>query len=109
MHATSIAPAVVFDEDGLVLDPLSWNEDVAQSIAYQDGIGPLTENHWKIIRSLRDYYAEFGVAPAMSQVCRAQDMPRHAVHDLFRSCLGAWRISGLPNPGQEATAYLGDM
>jgi len=29
-----------------------------------------------------------------------------AGHMLFPSCLAAWRIAGLPDPGEEAKAYL---
>jgi len=27
----------------------------------------------------------------------------------FTTCLGAWRVAGLPNPGEEAKSYLNDM
>ena len=31
--------------------------------------------------------------------------PRQA-HHLFSSCRSLWRIAGLPNPGEEAKAYM---
>jgi tRNA 2-thiouridine synthesizing protein E len=31
------------------------------------------------------------------------------VNDLFGYCLVAWRVAGLPNPGEEARSYLGSM
>ena len=100
---------VEFDEDGLMMIPAQWNETVAQEIARRDGIGQLTDEHWEVIRSLREHYAKFGVAPAMINICRSHGKDRHWVHDLFQTCLNAWRVAGLPNPGEEAKAYLNDM
>lgn len=102
-------PEVAFDEDGLLKDPAQWNEALAVEIARLDGIGRLTEEHWEVIRSLREHYAKFGVAPAMSHICRRHGKDRYWIHDLFHTCLGAWRVAGLPNPGEEAKTYLSDM
>lgn len=109
MHAVTEGQTLEFDEDGLLKDPAQWNETVAAEIARREGIGALTEEHWEVIRSLREHYARFGVAPAMINVCRQHGKPRHWVHDLFQTCLNAWRVAGLPNPGEEAKAYLSDM
>jgi tRNA 2-thiouridine synthesizing protein E len=109
MPATTAAPIrALFDEDGLLVDPAAWNETLAREIANDCAIGELTPDHWEVIRALREHYARFGVAPAMSQVCRRQHKDRHWVHDLFHTCLNAWRVAGLPNPGEEAKSYLSD-
>jgi len=100
---------VEFDEEGLMKDPGQWTEAVARAIAEQDEVGELTEAHWHVIQSLRDHYAKFGVAPAMSHVCWTLGMGKFCVHDLFSTCMEAWRVAGLPNPGEEAKAYLTDM
>lgn len=97
------------DESGLLIDSGAWNESVARELAASDGITELTEDHWKIIRALREHYAKFGVAPAMHQICRAQGHDWQWAHELFHTCLGAWRIAGLPDPGEEAKSYLSDM
>jgi len=107
-HAESVK-ALEFDEDGLLIDPEAWNEAVARSIARHEGIDVLTDEHWKVIHSLREYHAKHGVAPAMSHICRVHGRGKHWIHDLFHTCLGAWRVAGLPNPGEEAKAYLSDM
>jgi tRNA 2-thiouridine synthesizing protein E len=109
MFAVQKPPEVEFDEDGLLKEPARWNEAIAAEIARRDGIGELTEEHWKVIRLLREHYAKFGVAPAMSHVCRRHGKGWQWVHDLFHTCLGAWRVAGLPNPGEEAKTYLNDM
>lgn len=102
-------PIPSFDEDGLLLDPGDWNEAVAQQTATLNGIPHLTDDHWRVIDALRQHYARFGVAPPMNSVCRAEGEDRNWIHDLFDTCLNAWRVAGLPNPGEEAKTYLNDM
>mgnify|MGYP001573785991 CR=1 FL=1 len=51
------------DEDGFIVDPNHWNEDVARALAGTEGIDELTEEHWGVMNYLRDYYQKFGVAP----------------------------------------------
>ena len=102
------SPVFDLDDDGLLKDPAQWNETVAREIARQLDIVELTDEHWEVIRALREHYAQFGVAPAMNNVCRQHGRDRYWVHDLFHSCLNAWRVAGLPNPGEEAKSYLSD-
>lgn len=97
------------DEDGLIVDPDQWNEEVANTLAKQIGVAPLTEDHWLVIYALRNYYKHFGVAPAMNTVCHRLGKEKFWVHDLFQTCLNAWCVAGLPNPGEEAKSYLNDM
>jgi tRNA 2-thiouridine synthesizing protein E len=102
--AERVAPQ--FDEDGLLANPEAWSEELAREIARREGLGELGPEHWEVIRALREHYSSYGVAPAMSQVCRRHHKDRHWVHDLFQTCLNAWRVAGLPNPGEEAKSYL---
>jgi tRNA 2-thiouridine synthesizing protein E len=108
VSALSVKPAIEYDEDGLLRNPQQWSEAVAGHIARELGLGELTDDHWQVIRALRAYYAEYGVAPAMIRVCRQHDRGLDWVHGLFESCLNAWRVAGLPNPGEEAKSYLSD-
>ena len=97
-----------FDDDGLLINPEDWNEDLARETARNNGIAELTDDHWLVIHALRAHFAKHGVAPAMMQICRHLRHDRHWVHDLFHTCLNAWRVAGLPNPGEEAKTYLSD-
>ena len=97
------------DEHGLLIDPQQWNEAVAQLLAAEKGISVLTDAHWAIIHALREHYAKFEFPPAMSHLCRKQGMSINCAHELFYTCLTAWQVSGLPNPGEEAKSYLSAM
>jgi tRNA 2-thiouridine synthesizing protein E len=100
---------LAFDENGLLLNAEDWNKNVALIIAKRIGIDRLTTDHWAVIHALRLHYSRFGVAPAMHNICRANGKKSSWVHDLFHTCLDAWRVAGLPDPGEEAKSYLSDM
>jgi tRNA 2-thiouridine synthesizing protein E len=110
MSSTSIITTTeLFDEDGLVRDFSSWSESLAETLARDAGIGPLADAHWKIIHAMREHYALLGVAHAMHRICRDAGIERQQVNELFGYCLVAWRVAGLPNPGEETKAYLSSM
>ena len=102
-----VAFTELFDEDGFMLKPCLWDESLAESIALDDGIINLTQAHWNIIRTLRAHYYEYGEAlPAFRHVCYINKMGKYCVDNLFHSQREAWRIAGLPNPGEEAKSYM---
>jgi tRNA 2-thiouridine synthesizing protein E len=107
--AEKFIPLPSVDENGLLINPDDWDEHIAVGIAYRIGITRLTPDHWKVINALRQHYDRFGVAPAMHNVCHRHGQDDAWVHKLFNTCLDAWRVAGLPDPGEEARAYLSDM
>ena len=97
----------LLNSEEFLRDPGQWNEQVATIIARFDGLPPLTHDHWVIIRELRNHFEHFGVAPpAFSHICIANHMDKHCVDKLFRSQREAWRVAGLPDPGEEARTYM---
>jgi sulfur relay (sulfurtransferase) DsrC/TusE family protein len=94
------------DEAGFMRDPDHWNTSAARMLADIYEVGPLGRDHWAIIYYLREHRLTYGSLPPMSQVCRTHGMQRGAVQRLFGGCLQAWRISGLPDPGEEAKTYM---
>jgi TusE/DsrC/DsvC family sulfur relay protein len=101
--------SIELDDAGLLVDPGAWNADVARELARRLGIGELSEEHWAVIRALREHYEKHGVAPAMNNICRPHGKDWHWTHELFNTCLNAWRVAGLPDPGEEAKSYLSGM
>ena len=93
--------------EGFLDDPRDWSEDVAIVLAQCDGLPELTHDHWLIINALREHYQRFGTAPpAFSHLCNQHHLGRHCLERLFRSEREAWRIAGLPDPGEEAKTYM---
>ncbi|MCP5406050.1 MAG: TusE/DsrC/DsvC family sulfur relay protein [Chromatiaceae bacterium] len=99
--------ALALDEDGFLVDPLLWSEQVGRIIAEMSGIGPLQPEHWAVVYFLRDHYMRLGAIPPMRRICRSSALSRRDMKRLFGNCLEVWRIAGLPNPGEEAKSYMG--
>jgi len=99
------AGTVLFDEDGYLVDQNVWSEQLGAEIADEEGVGPLTEKHWRVLHHVRDKYFRIGALPSMRRVCRETALSKAQIYALFGGCLVIWRIAGLPNPGEEAKAY----
>ena len=97
---------VTIDADGFLADPSQWTQQTAQMIADLDGIGVLGPDHWTVIYYLREHHLTYGSIPPIPQVCRTTHLDKHAVERLFGACRDAWRVAGLPNPGDEALSYM---
>ena len=95
-----------FDADGFLVDPDQWSEPLAEQTARCDGIGPLDELQMTLLRILRREYARHGSVTALSHVCHLAGEPPDCMQHLFPGAREAWRLAGLPNPGEEAKTYL---
>ena len=91
---------IQIDEDGFIQEPEKWNEAVAKAIAETEEVEELTDDHWKVINYLRDYYQEYGVAPMVRKLCKETGVSLKEIYELFPSgpAKGACKIAGLPKP-----------
>jgi TusE/DsrC/DsvC family sulfur relay protein len=106
-HTLSAKPPrpLPLDAEGFVVDSTLWSPGMARAIARLDDLR-LTPEHWNIVYYLRERHLASGAIPSVSQICRSQGLDRSAVRRLFGSCREAWRISGLPYPGEEALTHM---
>jgi tRNA 2-thiouridine synthesizing protein E len=88
------------DEDGFMQEPEMWNEEVAAALATTEGVDDLSENHWKVVNYLREYYLQFGVAPMIRKLCKQTGFSLKEIYELFPSgpAKGACKVAGLPKP-----------
>jgi len=88
------------DEDGFIQDPEGWDEEVAKSLAETEEVPELTDEHWKVVQFIRDYYIEFGSAPMIRKLCKSTGCKLKRIYELFPSgpAKGACKIAGLPKP-----------
>jgi TusE/DsrC/DsvC family sulfur relay protein len=88
------------DEDGFMQEPGDWTKDVAMALATTEGVDDLTEEHWKLVDYLRNYYLQFGVAPMIRKLCKETGFDLKKVYALFPSgpAKGACKVAGLPKP-----------
>ncbi len=59
-NATGALPAA--DDEGYLIDPDDWNDDVAVALARREGI-ELTDLHWQALRYMRGYLDEHQLIP----------------------------------------------
>lgn len=97
---TLAGKAFEVDEDGFIADTSLWSEDVAKALATTEGIDNLTEEHWKVIRFLREYYLKFNVAPPIRMLCKQTGFQLKYIYQLFPTgpAKGACKLAGLPKP-----------
>ncbi|OPZ73990.1 MAG: Sulfite reductase, dissimilatory-type subunit gamma [Firmicutes bacterium ADurb.Bin456] len=91
---------IELDEDGFIIDPEEWTEEVARVFAAREGISDLTGEHWKVINYLHQYYSENQIAPMIRVLCKDTGFSLKRIYELFPTgpAKGACRIAGLPKP-----------
>ncbi len=92
--------SIEVDEDGFMQEPEGWDERVALALASTEGVNELTDDHWKVVHYLRDYYQQFGVAPMIRKLCKQTGFKLKEIYELFPSgpAKGACKVAGLPKP-----------
>lgn len=90
---------LALDEDGFLENADEWNEEVALALAATEEV-ILTEKHWELINYLRNYYAEYNVAPMVRKLVKDSGKTMQEIYELFPSGpgKGACKIAGLPKP-----------
>ncbi len=88
------------DEDGFIQNPDEWDQAVAADLAKTEGVEDLTDEHWKVVNFLRDYYLEFNMAPMIRKLCKSTGFKLKEIYELFPSgpAKGACKLAGLPKP-----------
>jgi TusE/DsrC/DsvC family sulfur relay protein len=91
---------IELDKDGFMIDPDLWNEMVARAIAGTEGIEAMTEDHWKVVNYIREYWKEHDLAPAVRLICKDLGLGVRQIYKLYTSgpARGACRVAGLPKP-----------
>ena len=96
----------MFDADGFFLVPGLWSETLANRIAQADGMEELSSVQLDLLHTLRNEYKKNGAVTAFSHICHLRGQGPNCLQHLFPGPREAWRIAGLPNPGEEAKAYM---
>ena len=94
------AAGVEFTHDGFFAHPEQWTEAMVPDLAARDGIDPLTDEHWQVIRFVRTEYLAKGSGPALRALSRSSGIPMKRLFELFPKgpAKVAARIAGIPKP-----------
>ncbi len=93
------------DDDGYLVNYEDWNETVARALAEREGAGELTGDKMDILKFMRQYYKEYNFFPILRFVCKNVGQPKDCVIAKFIEPVIAWKIAGLPNPGDEVNMF----
>ena len=98
--ATYAGTTVGVDDQGFFTDPGQWTEAMAPEIAAAAGVPPLTEDHWRVIKLMREEYAEHGTGPSVRALGRISGMPVKELYQLFPKGPAklAAKVAGIPKP-----------
>jgi tRNA 2-thiouridine synthesizing protein E len=88
------------DEDGFINKFESWTRDWVDYVKTTEGIEELTDEHWKVINVLQDYYKKNGIAPMVRILSKVTGYKLKYIYELFPSGpgKGACKMAGLPKP-----------
>ena len=96
------------DKHGYLLNPDDWSEAIALHIAGLENI-TMTDNHWEVVRFVRDFYQQYQTSPAIRMLVKAMAKQLGAdkgnsiyLYKLFPKgpAKQATRIAGLPKPAK---------
>jgi TusE/DsrC/DsvC family sulfur relay protein len=87
------------NDEGFMIDPTEWDEELAGSLAAQIGLD-LTDEHWKAIRFLRDDYAQEGETATLRRISVMGGIPTKSLFQLFpqKPAKKLAYVAGLPKP-----------
>jgi len=91
------------DDEGYLIEPDSWTEDIARQLAAEEKI-VLSNEHWMVIRFMRDYYEDHQIAPdvrhVMKHLKKESGADRNRMFQLFPYgyVKQACKIAGMKRP-----------
>ncbi len=81
---------IATDQEGYIQDMDSWSEGFARAQAEKEGL-VLTEEHWEVIRYIRDYYEQHQVQAQVRDMIKhfrniwgPERGNNHYLHEIFR-------------------------
>ena len=91
---------VKLNDEGFLTDPNQWNEGVAIELARREGIDPLTDRHWQVIRFMRSEYKAKGTGPTVRVLGKTSGVSIKELYELFPKGPAkiAAKIAGIPKP-----------
>ncbi len=91
---------VEVNDEGFLLDSTSWTREIAEAIAEEIGIAPLSDKHWQVIEFCRKDATEQKQPPGLRRISKLSGINMKELYQLFPKGPGklAARVSGLPKP-----------
>jgi tRNA 2-thiouridine synthesizing protein E len=91
---------VELNDEGFFVDANQWTEDMAVELAKREGIDPLTDQHWQVVRFMRSEYLAKGTGPTVRVIGKTSGVSIKELYQLFPKGPAkiAAKIAGIPKP-----------
>ena len=88
------------NEEGFLTDPSQWTEAIATELARREGIDPMSDRHWVVVRFMRSEYEAKGTGPTVRVLGKTSGVPVKELYQLFPKGPAklAAKIAGIPKP-----------
>ncbi len=98
--ATIAGVQVDLDAEGFMTDPKQWTKEIAETIARDNGIDPLTQKHWQVIDFCRADNEAKGTPPTVRRITKQTGISTKEMYQLFPKGPGVLssKIAGLTKP-----------
>ncbi len=92
--------AVETNDEGFLTDSSQWTPEIAERLAEEAGVGPLTDKHWTVLTFCREDAAQQGQPPGLRRISKLSGVNMKELYQLFPKGPGklAAKIAGLPKP-----------
>ena len=97
---TIAAHDVELNDEGFFVHPEQWTEDMVPELARREGIDPVTDAHWTVIRFMRSEFFAKGTGPTVRALGKTSGVSVKELYQLFPkgpAKVGA-KIAGIPKP-----------
>lgn len=98
--ATYAGKPVLVNEEGFLLDPAEWTEEMATDIARTAGLQQLNDEQMQVVKVMRTEYEANGDGPNVRALAKVSGVPIKRLYELFPKgpAKTAARIAGIPKP-----------
>ena len=97
---TIAATDVEVNDEGFLVHPEQWTEEMAPDLARREGIEPLSSAHWQVIRFVRSEFLTKGTGPTVRVLGKTSGVSIKELYELFPKgpAKTAAKIAGIPKP-----------
>ena|SRR5437764_10936564 len=97
---TIAAHDVELNDEGFFVHAEQWAEDMVPELARREGIDPVTDAHWKVVRYMRTEYAAKGTGPTVRVLGKSSGVSVKELYQLFPKGPAkiAAKVAGIPKP-----------
>jgi len=74
----------VLDEEGFLIDPDLWTEELSKKMAEKQFNMVLTDLHMKIIQYMREYYTKWETLPILLTISKEFNLKSQVLDEMFK-------------------------